>query len=301
MSLRIHRVPVSYGANIMAQEILPDGPVAGGTPTVVLAHGWCLDHTSWHKVLADLQTRRDVRVVLYDQRGHGKSSMGEVGDPTVRILGDDLREVIDMVAPDGPLVLAGHSMGGMSIMAYAGMHYEHFTGRVKGTVLASTAASIEGRTPVPLERVIMALASRAPGIQPRVFIPRMVEGRLIFGQGANRDDVRHAVDQIKHTKMPTIGRFFYAIAGHDEMDALGHFVDVPTHIVAGSHDRLIPVPHAEALRQRIPGADLNVLNGVGHMTTYEASSIICDAIVGLVDANTPPAPPARPAPGRGRR
>lgn len=86
----------------------------------------------------------------------------------------------------------------------------------------------------------MALASRAPGIQPRVFIPRMVEGRLIFGQGANRDDVRHAVDQIKHTKMPTIGRFFYAIAGHDEMDALGHFVDVPTHIVAGSHDRLIP-------------------------------------------------------------
>ncbi|MBK6956515.1 MAG: alpha/beta fold hydrolase [Actinomycetales bacterium] len=171
MSLRIHRVPVSYGANIMAQEILPDGPVAGGTPTVVLAHGWCLDHTSWHKVLADLQTRRDVRVVLYDQRGHGKSSMGEVGDPTVRILGDDLREVIDMVAPDGPLVLAGHSMGGMSIMAYAGMHYEHFTGRVKGTVLASTAASIEGRTPVPLERghhgaCLTRAGHPTPGLHP---------------------------------------------------------------------------------------------------------------------------------------
>lgn len=290
MAPRNHRVPVSYGANIMAQEFVPARPLGPGTPTVVLAHGWCLDHTSWHKVVDDLQARRDVRVVLYDQRGHGKSSMGEVGDPTVRILGDDLREVIDAVAPEGDLVLAGHSMGGMSIMAYAGMHYEHFTERVKGTVLASTAASIEGRTPVPLERVIMALASRAPGIQPRVFIPRMVEGRLIFGQGAKREDIRHAVDQIKHTKMPTIGRFFYAIAGHDEMDALGHFVDVPTHIIAGNQDRLIPVPHAEALRKRIPGADLNVLDGVGHMTTYEASTVICDAIVGLVDSTVPPTP-----------
>ncbi len=293
MSLRIYRVPVSYGANLMAQELMPERPVPDDAPTVVLAHGWCLDHTSWHKVLSELHDRRAVRVVLYDQRGHGKSTMGQVSDPTVRILGDDLREVIDTVAPSGPLVLAGHSMGGMSIMAYAGMHYEHFTGRVKGTVLASTAASIEGRTPVPLERVIMALASRAPGIQPRLFIPRMVEGRLIFGSNPRREDVRHAVDQIKHTRMPTIGRFFYAIAGHDEMDALGHFVDVPTHIIAGSSDRLIPVPYARALLDRIPGADLNVLDGIGHMTTYEATSIICDAIVGLVDAAIPPTQPAR--------
>jgi pimeloyl-ACP methyl ester carboxylesterase len=172
-------------------------------------------------------------------------------------------------------------------------------------VLASTAASIEGRTPVPLERVIMALASRAPGIQPRVFIPRMVEGRLIFGPGANREDVRHAVDQIKHTKMPTIGRFFYAIAGHDEMDALGHFVDVPTHIVAGSHDRLIPVPHAEALRQRIPGADLNVLDGVGshddlrgvehHLRRDRRPSRLQRA------PEAPPRPPLITALGRARR
>lgn len=290
MSFRTLRVPVSYGANLFVEEIAPARPIADGTPTLVLSHGWCLDRTSWHKVVAGVQRDRPIRVVIYDQRGHGRSSMGQMTEPSVRILGDDLFEVIQATAPRSPLVVAGHSMGGMSIMAYAGMHYEHFTGRVKGTVLASTAASIEGRTPVPLERVIMALASRAPGIQPRVFIPRMVEGRLIFGQRANREDVRHAVDQIKHTKMPTIGRFFYAIAGHDEMDALGHFVDVPTHIVAGNHDRLIPVPHAEALRDRIPGADLNVLDGVGHMTTYEASSIICDAIVGFVDANTPPAP-----------
>jgi len=284
---RVYRVTASYGASLLAEEILPAGPLEPGAPTVVLAHGWCLDHTSWHKVIAELHRRRAVRVVVYDQRGHGKSSMGEVGEPSVRILGDDLYEVIHAAAPTGSLVLAGHSMGGMSIMSYAGLHYDHFTQRVRGTVLASTAASIEGRTPVPLERVIMAVASRAPAIPPRLLVPRLVEGRLIFGANAARDDVRHAVHQIQHTKMPTIGRFFYAIANHDEVAALPHFVDVPTHIVAGSDDRLIPVAHARALQERIPDADLTVLDGVGHMTTYEAATTIADAIIGLVDANLP--------------
>ncbi|PID97065.1 MAG: lipase [Actinomycetales bacterium] len=283
MAIDIFRVPVSYGASIFAEVIDPGESVPPGAPTVVMAHGWCLDHTSWHKVIDELQDRCSVRVVTYDQRGHGKSSMGEIDEPSVRILGDDLDEVILATQPEGPLVLVGHSMGGMSIMAYAGLHYERFTSRVHGTVLASTAASIEGRSAVPMESLIMAAASRAPGIAPRLLVPRLVQGRLLFGAKADKDDVRHAVHQIQHTKMPTIGRFFYAIANHDEVDALPHFVDVPTHIISGDDDRLIPVPHAEQLRERIPDADLTVLPDVGHMTIYEASDTIVDAIEDLLD------------------
>jgi pimeloyl-ACP methyl ester carboxylesterase len=268
----------------MAQVILPPHHLPADAPTVVLAHGWCLDHTSWHKVIAEMQSHMDMRIVVYDQRGHGRSSMGDVHDPSLRILGDDLSEVIDATTPDGPLVLAGHSMGGMSVMAYAGMHYDSFTQRVKGTVLASTAASIEGRSPVPLEGLIMSVASRAPGIPPRLLVPRLVQGKLMFGDRALAEDVKHAIAQIKGTKMPTIGRFFYAIANHDEVDALNHFVDVATHIVAGRQDRLIPVAQAEALKERIPGSDLKVLDGVGHMTTYEASRTIAHGILDLLEA-----------------
>ncbi|MBK8469292.1 MAG: alpha/beta hydrolase [Candidatus Phosphoribacter sp.] len=289
MTNRVYRVPVSFGANLFAEEILPDRPAAAGAPTVVLAHGWCLDHTSWHKVIADLRRRRDVRIVVFDLRGHGKSTMGVVDEPSVRILGDDFYEVIDMAAPDGPLVLGGHSMGGMSIMSYAGLHHDHFSARVRGTVLASTASSIEGRTPVPLESLIMGIASRAPGIPPRLLVPRIVQGRLLFGENADPNDIKHCIHQIKNTKMPTIGRFFNAISKHNEAEALAHFVDVPTHIITGSEDRLIPVPHAQALRQRIPAADLHVVPDAGHMTIYEAAEFITDTIVSLLDS----APPAR--------
>jgi len=282
VTFRVYRVPVSYGASLFAEEILSPRPIPPGTPTIILAHGWCLDHTSWHRIVSELLEQLDVRIVVYDQRGHGKSTMGEIEEPSVRILGDDLFEVIHATAAEGPLVLAGHSMGGMSIMSYAGLHHDHFAARVRGVVLASTAASIEGRTPVPLEGLIMAVASRAPGIPPRILVPRLVQGRLVFGPHAARDDVKHAVKQIQGTKMPTIGRFFYAISNHDEAEALAHFVDVPTHVIIGDDDRLIPVSQVEALIRQIPDADLTVLHEVGHMTTYEAVDEITTAIVSLI-------------------
>lgn len=286
MAGRIRLVRASYGAELVAAVFAPPRPPASDAATVLLAHGWCLDHTSWHKVVEEVHRQRQVRIVVYDQRGHGKSTMGEDEEPSVRILGDDLFQIIHDMCPDAPLVLAGHSMGGMSVMAYAGMHYDDFTVRVRGTVLASTAASIEGRHPVPLERIIMAVASRAPGIPPRLLVPRLVQGRLMFGSHAENDDIRHAVHLIQRTKMPTIGRFFYAIAQHDEIDALEHFVDVPTHIIAGHDDRLIPPAHAEALQERIPGATMTVLPDVGHMTIYEAPDVIAAAIVDLLDTTT---------------
>jgi len=280
---RVSVVRASYGAEIVAYVVDPPRAPKAGAPTVVLAHGWCMDHTSWHRVVDEVHRRRDVRVVLYDQRGHGRSAMGDIDEPSVRILGDDLFEVIHALCSDTPLVLAGHSMGGMSIMAYAGLHKDDFVARVRGAVLASTAASIEGRQAVPAERLIMALASRAPGISPRILVPRLVQGRLIFGDDARAEDVKHAVHQIQHTKMPTIGRFFYAISKHDELDALGHFVDVPTHVIAGTADRLIPIDHARALLDRIPSAKMTELKGAGHMTTYEGDRVIASAIIDLLD------------------
>ncbi len=283
MAERVSVVRASYGAEIVAYVVDPPRPPKAGAPTVVLAHGWCMDHTSWHRVVDEVHRRRDVRVVLYDQRGHGRSAMGDIDEPSVRILGDDLFEVIHALCSDTPLVLAGHSMGGMSIMAYAGLHKDDFVARVRGAVLASTAASIEGRQAVPAERLIMALASRAPGISPCILVPRLVHGRLIFGDDARAEDVKHAVHQIQHTKMPTIGRFFYAISKHDELDALGHFVDVPTHVIAGTADRLIPIDHARALLDRIPSAKMTELKGAGHMTTYEGDRVIASAIIDLLD------------------
>lgn len=288
MDNRTFTIPADHGATIIAEEILPEHEPIEGTPTVILAHGWCMARESWQKVIGELLTHRDIRIVVYDQRGHGQSTMGDLPNASVRVLGDDLARVIETTTPEGPLVLAGHSMGGMSIMAFAALHHEELTARVRGTVLASTAASIEGRDPVPLEGLIMFVAAHAPMIAPHQLVPVLAQGRLIFGQRPNKEDVKHAVRQIQRTKMPTIGKFFTALADHHEVDALAHFVDVPTHILSGTKDRLIPVAHSDALKKEIPHADLTVLPGRGHMLPYEAADAIADAIISLFDGTLMP-------------
>jgi len=277
-------VPVAHGARLHAQEFLPAGSLDPALPTVVLAHGWTLTHASWRPVIDELLVHRAVRVVAYDQRGHGASTMGRPESATVRLLGDDLKQVIDAVAPEGPVLLGGHSMGGMTVMAYAGSHHTHFGARVCGVVLVGTAASVQGRRPIPLESFVMGVAARAPRIAPRVLVPTAVQGRLLFGRGAKPSDIKTAVAMIQRTKMPTIGQFFHAIEDHDEIESLAHFVDVPTHILVGSMDRLTPVSYARMLQDAIPSARLTVIPDKGHMLTYEATATVADTVIDLVDA-----------------
>jgi pimeloyl-ACP methyl ester carboxylesterase len=176
-------------------------------------------------------------------------------------------------------------MGGMSIMAYAGLHHDRLlrAGARHRARLDGLLARGSQRDP-RWSGCIMALASRAPGIPPRLLVPRLVQGRLHVRRPApTRRMSGTPSHQVQNTKLPTIGRFFYAISRHDEIDALGHFVDVPTHVIAGDDDRLIPVAHAKALLERIPHATMTELHGIGHMTTYEAPAVIAQAIVNLLD------------------
>lgn len=266
----------------MAREHSPVNPPPDNMPTLIMCHGWALTSESWEPVLRLVHQRRDVRVVTYDQRGHGRSKMGQV-KPSIRQLGDDLQAVIEWTTKSGPIVLAGHSMGGMTIMGYAGLHHADFKRRVRGVMLAATAASLEGRSPIPLESLVMKVAAHAPWIPPRQLVPQWAQGGLLYGDGARPEDIRAGVRQIQNTKMPTIGKYFEALNKHDELYALAHFVDVPTHIFVGSKDRLTPSAQSEALRRAMPHADLRVLEGKGHMLTYEATEILTDSIVSLLD------------------
>src|SRR6266545_6718296 len=112
-----------------------DGVVVGSGPTVVLSHCWTGTRTTWEPVAARL-VARGLRVVLYDQRGHGASTPGpEV--PTVERLGEDLGAVLEAIdARDA--VVVGHSMGGMAVQALAVSRPDVIAGRVRALVLAGT-------------------------------------------------------------------------------------------------------------------------------------------------------------------
>ncbi|KQU68050.1 alpha/beta fold hydrolase [Phycicoccus sp. Root101] len=244
-------------------------------PTVVLAHGWTLTHASWLPVVERL-TARGLRVVTWDQRGHGRS--GALTGPTsVRVLGDDLAAVLAVVAPDGPLVLGGHSMGGMTVMAYAGLHPAAFTTRVRGTVLVSTMAETFDRPVSIRQRRAMGLIARLPRIRAGRFVTLDGQRRLLFGPAAEDEHVALTRDQVAATTLPTMGRFYRALQEHDEAHALAHFDGIPTVVLVGERDRLTPPRQSERIAELVPHAELHVLPGLGHMLAYEAIDEVVDA------------------------
>src|SRR3954462_10684456 len=106
--------------------------------TVVLAHGFTARLAEWQLQRAVLRPR--ARLVLFDQRGHGRSGWTDLTKATIDRTGRDLGEVLDATTPEGPVVLAGHSMGGMSVMALARQRPELFGSRVVGVFLLATSA-----------------------------------------------------------------------------------------------------------------------------------------------------------------
>src|SRR5688500_10696973 len=113
-----------------------------GPLTVVLLHGWTLDHRLWRRQIADLPDRlgERVRVVAVDLRGHGESGSPALRDTTTDRLADDVQTVIRERVPDGSVVLAGHSLGGMAILEFAHRYPDVFRRRVAGVALVSTTA-----------------------------------------------------------------------------------------------------------------------------------------------------------------
>jgi pimeloyl-ACP methyl ester carboxylesterase len=170
-------------------------------PTVVLAHGWTCSNQFWHYQIRDLS--KDFRVVAYDQRGHGRSAAPQGGQYSPDALSDDLQAVLEACVPAGErCVVAGHSMGGMTIVSWAGRHAEEVQGRLAGAVLVSTGMGDllaqllvlrprwAGRLHAALSPRVVALPARLPKnptpISHRVFRyvaygSRAGQARVAFG------------------------------------------------------------------------------------------------------------------------
>ncbi|MFD8952156.1 alpha/beta fold hydrolase [Streptomyces xanthophaeus] len=252
-----------------------------GAPAVVLAHGWTCSTAFWAAQIRDLA--KDHRVIAYDQRGHGRSPAARTHSTTA--LADDLVAVLGAaLAPGERAVLAGHSMGGMTIMAAAGR--PEFAEHTAAALLCSTGSArlVEEALVLPIPagrlrtRVTGAvLGARAP-LGPVTPIARKVLKYATMGPGSAPDKVE-ACARIVHA-CPTKVRHAWSrvLAGLD-LDADLARLAVPTAVIGGKADRLTPVVHARAIAAALPNCvGLTELTGAGHMTPIEAPEAVTAAL-----------------------
>ncbi|WP_430789665.1 alpha/beta fold hydrolase [Actinoplanes sp. G11-F43] len=270
-----------------------DAPV-----TVVLSHGWCQDRRTWRHQIEALggMGRRAPRVIAYDTRGHGRSSATDLRSATLDQLGDDMHEVIRRYAPSGPVVLAGHSMGGMTIMEYAHRHPTEFAGRVAGLLLVSTTA--EGHThtryglPPQLANVLRlgetlgaGLLARSGAWCPhRVVMPALRPALrwLLFGDECGDDAMLLTMRALSRAPLSSIGGFRGSIGAQRRLDTLATLGDVPAAVLVGARDRLTPPACAESIAGALPFADLTVVPGAGHMLPLERPAEVSAALLSVV-------------------
>ena len=272
------------GARIaVVEHPAPSGRAAG--PTLVLAHGWCLAQQSWEPVVTELQRRRpDLRVITYDQPGHGRSTSAPDRDVTLLDLGASLRAVIDVTAPEGEVVLGGHSMGGMTIMALGALEPDLLRTRVRGVALVGTAAHLPGRRAIPGEALVMALLRRLPATWPGLPTTSRLTAANLFGADPDPAAVRATAAMTRSTRANVVADWHRALGELDLRSAVAPFADLRTVVLTGAVDRLTPVSAGRRLAALIPGANFWMLPGVGHMITYEATTTVADKIELLLEA-----------------
>ena len=284
--------------------------------TVVLSHGYALSMDAWHFQRKALRGRH--RLVLWDQRGHGRSGTGEPGSATIDQVGRDLGAVIDAVAPDGPLVLVGHSMGGMTVMALAERRPELFAERVLGVALVSTSAGGLAEVDLGVARMGRLVQRAAPGAL-RVLnrTPRLVQRartlgsdlesvlvrRYSYASDVSPALVRFTAHMIAATRLEVIADYLPTFSAHDKRAALAALDGIEVLVIVGDHDLMIPAEHSEAIVDALPGAEHVVVRDAGHLMLLEHPDVVTEHLVGLIDralrsaAGRPDSPPGRGRPG----
>lgn len=267
--------------------------------TLVLVHGWTQDRRTWDRVgqgIAEAHTA-PLRVLRYDLRGHGRSDPSTPASATIEQLADDLAELLAARVPEGKLVLAGHSMGGMTIMALAERHPELVAHRVAGVAFVATSSGemnritlglrgIAGSGAAKVERTLAALLARQNGdhlpLRPAVLRPGA--RWLVFGKRPRRSDIDSVVEQLRCAHPASLGGFQDAISRHDRRVSLAALRGTPVVVLTGGRDRLCPPEHATVIADELPAAILVRYPGAGHMLPQERGGEVATRIAGLVRA-----------------
>jgi pimeloyl-ACP methyl ester carboxylesterase len=266
----------------------PDAPA-----TVVLVHGWTCALAIWTPVIRAL-AGDDIRVVAYDLRGHARSGRPEESDYTIDAHAADLDAVLRATVPDGQrAVVAGHSLGGMTIVAWAGDHADEVPQLIAGAVLVNTG--MDGLIAQSAILKMPAQLSKAREIAGRALLstpvplpqgPTPLSYRVVrwigLTKSASPAQIAFCERIVLACKRDVRALCGGTLSGIDLYESIAS-LSVPTVIVGGESDKLTPPSHVRRLADALPHVvEEIVIDDCGHMGPLSHPEHVAEPIMRLV-------------------
>lgn len=291
-------VTAADGTDLHVEVVEPR--VSTVKPTIVFVHGFALDMGTFYFQRQALAEQGDQRLIFYDQPGHGRSGKLQSGDYDLAALGKSLAAVLDETVPEGHIILVGHSMGGMTVMAFAEQYPEWFGERVTGVVLISTSAGLIDKTKLGLQSLVarasapfFPLWGKAAHLGGNAIdrarlassdLAWLLTRRYGFGDARPSPSLVTFVEAMNsRTSAETLTKYLRTLYTHNRFPALSALRGVPVLVVVGTRDYLTPVTHSEEILKHLPEAELVKIDNSGHVVMLEKSDEVNTAVLAFLE------------------
>ncbi len=251
----------------------------GSGQPIVLAHGYGISLSEWNIVSADL-VQKGYKVIMFDQRGHGKSTIGTDGIGS-QSMASDYKAVLEYFdVKDG--IIVGHSMGGFLLTVFMLTYPEIVQARLKGAMLMATFAgdinrkNLQNKVQIPLIKNGILI----PIVKSEMMAIPFV--RSLMGDKPDMGMVRGFLDVFLRLDHKVLIPILQAFGDESYYHRLGE-IDLPVTVIVGSKDQTTPPFHSNDLAAGIKGAKLRRVEGKGHMLNWEAPGMLVEEIVALAE------------------
>jgi pimeloyl-ACP methyl ester carboxylesterase len=276
---------------VLHTEVDEVGENGASDMTLVFVHGYALSLDCWHFQRKHFRGR--MRQVFYDMRSHGRSTRSQRQFCRIPQLADDLAQILDEVVGNRPVILVGHSMGGMTIMRLVQTRPDRFGSQIHGVALLSTSAGemadhspirgLPGRTFARVAEPMLAALNRIPeliehGRRAGSDLGYVVTRRFAFASNVPPSYVEFVSEMLAETPLEVISDFYPAFAELDEYRAFEVLSRIPTAVIGGEDDLFTPVTHTDRILELLPDTDARRLPNCGHLPMIEHSTT-CNEIL----------------------
>jgi pimeloyl-ACP methyl ester carboxylesterase len=249
--------------------------MGSGDTTVLLAHGVSVTMREWN-VIADKLVALGYRVIAFDQRGHGKTTIGSQGISSAAMAAD-YKALLEHFSLKNAILLA-HSMGTFLSILFMITYPESARQHLKAAVLMSPFAG-DVYKGAPQSRLQIGLIRS--GVMQRIVgsevLGAVLFGTTLYGDQPSPAGVKVFLEEFRSNDQRKLIPIFEAFGAESYYDRL-HTIPIPVTLICGRKDRTTPPWHTEKLAANIPDARVVWVEGAGHLLNWEAPDVVVEAV-----------------------